>query len=63
LEAVDLLQKRSLIEQQAGKFFQTPALIEYTIERLIEENLKLSAEKEHCLLMQTILTAYNQNHT
>ncbi|MGH1393922.1 MAG: NB-ARC domain-containing protein [Trichormus sp.] len=60
LEAVDLLQKRSLIEHQGGKFYQTPALTEYTIERLIEENFKLSADKEDCLLMQTILTAQNQ---
>ncbi|WP_414578422.1 NB-ARC domain-containing protein [Anabaena sp. CCY 9402-a] len=63
LEAVDLLQKRSLIEQQAGKFAQTPILIEYTIERLIEENFKLSAKQEDCLLMQTMLTARRQNHT
>lgn len=59
LEAVDLLQKRCLIEQQAGIFSQTPALIEYTNARLIEENLKLSAEPEHCLLMQTMLTAHH----
>jgi hypothetical protein len=63
LEAVDLLQKRSLIEQKAGKFFQTPAWMEYTIERLMEENFKLSAEPENCLLMQTILTAHHKNHT
>lgn len=63
LEAVDLLQKRSLIEQQAGKFSQTPALVDYTIERIIEDNLKLSAEKEDSLLMQTLLAAHHQNHT
>ncbi|MCF4969412.1 NB-ARC domain-containing protein [Nostoc sp. CMAA1605] len=63
LDAVDLLQKRSLIEQHAGRFSPTPALIEYTTERLIEENLKLRAAKEDCLLMQTLLTAHNQNHT
>ncbi|UKP00711.1 NB-ARC domain-containing protein [Nostoc sp. UHCC 0870] len=63
LEAVDLLQKRSLIEQQGGKFSQIPVLIDYTIERLIEENFKLSAEQKYCLLMQTILTARRQNHT
>jgi len=63
LEAVDLLHKRSLIEQQASSFCQTPVLMEYMIERLIEENLKLSEEQESYFLMsQTIFAAHLKNH-
>lgn len=43
LEAIELLQRRSLIERQASSFFQTPVLMEYIAERLIEENMQLSA--------------------
>lgn len=39
LEAIDLLQRRSLIERQACSFAQTSVLREYLIEKLIEENL------------------------
>ncbi|MBD2449458.1 NACHT domain-containing protein [Nostoc sp. FACHB-152] len=63
LEAVDLLHRRSLIEKQACSFSQTPVLTEYIIERLIEENLKLSEEQESYFLMsQTIFAAHLQNH-
>ncbi|WP_044499843.1 NB-ARC domain-containing protein [Nostoc sp. PCC 7107] len=63
LEAVDLLHKRSLIEQQASSFSQTPVLREYMIERLIEENLTLSEEQESYFLMsQTIFAANLKNH-
>ncbi|MBW4614335.1 MAG: NB-ARC domain-containing protein [Desmonostoc vinosum HA7617-LM4] len=55
LEAIELLQKRSLIEKQASGFTQTPVLKEYLIERLIEENFKLSEQKQgHLLMSQTI---------
>jgi len=63
LEAVNLLHRRSLIEQQASNFFQTPVWTEYMIERLIEENLKLSEEQESYFLMsQTIFAAHLKNH-
>ncbi|MBU7584849.1 MAG: NACHT domain-containing protein [Nostoc sp. TH1S01] len=63
LEAVDLLHKRSLIEQQASSFLPTPVLQEYIVERLIEENLKLSEEQESYFLMsQTIFAAHLKNH-
>ncbi|BBD58518.1 WD-repeat protein [Nostoc sp. HK-01] len=63
LEAVDLLHKRSLIEQQASSFSQTPVLREYMIERLVEENLTLSEEQESYFLMsQTIFAAHLKNH-
>jgi hypothetical protein len=41
----------TLIENKASSFTQTPVLKEYIIERLIEENFKLSEEKESHLLM------------
>ncbi|MBD2440022.1 NB-ARC domain-containing protein [Nostoc sp. FACHB-110] len=63
LEAVDLLMRRSLIEQQGSSFAQTPVFMEYIIERLIEENLKLSEEQESYFLMsQTIFAAHLKNH-
>jgi NB-ARC domain len=63
LEAVDLLHRRSLIEQQASSFSLSLILIEYIIERLIEENLKLSEEQESYFLMnQTIFAAHLKNH-
>ncbi|AKG23297.1 NACHT domain-containing protein [Calothrix sp. 336/3] len=53
LEAIDLLQKRCLIENQNFVFRQTPILIEYIIEQLIEANFQLAANDNSCLLMQT----------
>lgn len=35
LEAVELLQRRSLIERQASHFFITPVLVEYIAEQLV----------------------------
>ncbi|MBW4506608.1 MAG: ATP-binding protein [Scytonematopsis contorta HA4267-MV1] len=40
LEAIDLLQRRSLLERQAISFSPTPVLIEYITEKLIEENFQ-----------------------
>lgn len=63
LEAIELLQRRSLIEKQASSFYHTPVLMEYVIERLMEENYKLSEEKENSLLTSyTILSAPLKNH-
>ncbi len=59
LEAIELLQKRSLIERTASSFSQTPVWMEYIIERLIEENFKLSEEKDGYLFMNhTIFAAH-----
>lgn len=40
LEAIELLQRRSLIERSSSSFSQSPVLIEYIAERLIEENMR-----------------------
>jgi hypothetical protein len=40
MEAIDLLQRRSLLERQAFSFSPTPVLIEYITEKLIEENFQ-----------------------
>ncbi|BDA68189.1 hypothetical protein CAL7716_023550 [Calothrix sp. PCC 7716] len=40
LEAIELLQRRSLIERYSSTFSQSPVLIEYIAERLIEENMR-----------------------
>ncbi|MBD2211574.1 NB-ARC domain-containing protein [Nostoc linckia FACHB-104] len=62
LEAMELLQKRSLIEKQASRFSLSPVLIEYLVERLIEENLNLTYGKDSYLSMsQTILTENLKN--
>ncbi|RCJ39680.1 NB-ARC domain-containing protein [Nostoc minutum NIES-26] len=57
LEAMELLQKRSLIESQASHFSLSPVLMEYALERLIEENFKFSKEKEENLLMSHTIFA------
>ncbi len=63
LEAVELLQRRSLIERQASSFFQNPVWMEYLAERLIEENLKLSEEKfGFVLISHTIFAAQLKNY-
>ncbi|BAZ28215.1 WD-repeat protein [Cylindrospermum sp. NIES-4074] len=63
LEAIELLQKRSLIEKQAANFYSTPVWMEYVIQRLLEENFKLSEEKEKGLLMgNTIFAAQLKNY-
>jgi hypothetical protein len=63
LEAIELLQRRSLIERQASKFFQTPVLMEYMIERLIEENFTLNDERDgHLFMSHTLFAAHLKNH-
>lgn len=63
LEAIELLQKRSLIERQASRFRQIPVLTEYVSERLIEDNFKLMQEKPSSLLMSySIFEAQMKNY-
>lgn len=78
LEAMELLQKRclidkaslreasptpTLIEKEVSSFTQTPVLKEYIIERLIEEDFKLSEDKESYLLINnTIFAAQLRNY-
>jgi SpoVK/Ycf46/Vps4 family AAA+-type ATPase len=63
LEGIELLQRRSLIERQASSFVQMPVLMEYIAEQLIEENFKLSEEKEGYLLMShTIFESQLKNY-
>ncbi len=63
LEAVELLQRRSLIERQTSNFYQTPVLREYLIEKLIEENLKYSQDEASSLLFtHTIFEKQLKNH-
>lgn len=63
LEAIELLQRRSLLERQASSFAPTPVLMEYIAERLIEENFKFNQEKPGYLLMsQTIFEKQIKNH-
>ncbi|MBF2017162.1 MAG: AAA family ATPase [Rivularia sp. T60_A2020_040] len=50
LEAVELLQRRSLIDRVASGFSQTPVLREYLIEKLIDENLKFCQDETSSLL-------------
>jgi hypothetical protein len=45
LEAVELLQRRSLLERQDSNFYQNSIWVEYLVERSLEENLKFSDEK------------------
>ncbi|MBW4646566.1 MAG: NB-ARC domain-containing protein [Goleter apudmare HA4340-LM2] len=63
LEAVELLQRRSLIERQTSSFSQTPVLIEYIIERLIEENFKINEEQDGQLFIShKLLAGYLNNY-
>ncbi|WP_017653470.1 NB-ARC domain-containing protein [Fortiea contorta] len=63
LEAVELLQRRSLIERQASDFSQTPVLMEYMIERLIEENFTLNDERDgHLFMSHTLFEAHLKNY-
>ncbi|MBW4687373.1 MAG: NB-ARC domain-containing protein [Komarekiella atlantica HA4396-MV6] len=53
----------TLTEQEASSFTQTPVLKEYIIERLIEEDFKLSEDKKSYLLMNnTIFAAQLKNY-
>ncbi|NJR76083.1 MAG: NB-ARC domain-containing protein, partial [Scytonema sp. CRU_2_7] len=63
LEAMEFLQRRSLIERQASRFSLTPVLIEYIVERLIEENFQLSKDKDGYLFMShTIFAEHIKNY-
>jgi hypothetical protein len=63
LEAIELLQRRSLIERQASSFSQSPVWMEYIAERLIEENFKLGEHRTGSLLMShTIFEAQLKNY-
>ncbi|MBV6625021.1 MAG: NB-ARC domain-containing protein [Rivularia sp. (in: Bacteria)] len=63
LEAVELLQRRCLLEIQESSFSLTPVLREYLIEKLIEENFKLSRDEASSLLFaHTIFEKQLKNH-
>ncbi|NMG10179.1 ATP-binding protein [Brasilonema sp. UFV-L1] len=63
LEAIELLHRRSFIEWQVSSFSQTPVLMEYVAERLIEENFKLRQEKPSSILMlQTVFETQIKNY-
>jgi hypothetical protein len=63
LEALELLQRRSLIERQASSFSLTPVLREYLIEKLIESHLKFSQDETSSLLFaHTIFEKQLKNH-
>ena len=58
LEAIELLQKRSLIEGQVFNLYLTSVLTEYITESLIEENLQFWQDKPSWMFysqMQTYL--------
>ncbi len=63
LEAIELLQRRSLIESFTTSVCQNPVLIEYIAERLIEENFLLSQQQANSLLVnQTMFEAHLKNY-
>ena len=63
LEAVELLQRRSLIDRVGEGFSLTPVLREHLIEKLIEENLKFSQDETSSLLFaHTIFEKQLKNH-
>jgi hypothetical protein len=63
LEAIELLHRRSLIEWEVSNFCQTPVLVEYVAERLIEENFKLMGEKPSSIpMLQTIFEVQIKNY-
>ena len=63
LEALELLQRRSLIDRKASSFSLTPVLKEYLIEKLIEKNLKFSQDEASSLLFaHTIFEKQLKNH-
>lgn len=51
LEAIELLQRRSLIEIQRCNFAIAPILVEYLTERLIEESLRFSNQQTASFLI------------
>ncbi len=53
----------TLIEKEASSFTQTLVLKEYIIGRLIEEDFKLSEDKDgHLLMNHTIFAAQLKNY-
>ncbi|MDJ0735347.1 MAG: NB-ARC domain-containing protein [Nostocaceae cyanobacterium] len=63
LEAIELLQRRSLIEGQLPTFFLTPVLMEYIAEIMIEENFQLSQNKSTTKLFSyTIFETHLKNY-
>ncbi len=63
LEAIELLLMRSLIERQISTFSQTPVLLEYIAERIIEENLQLGGTQAASLLVNhTIFETQLKNY-
>jgi hypothetical protein len=63
LEAVELLQRRSLISRLESGFSLTPVLKEYLIEKLIEESLKFSQDEASSLLFaHNIFEKQLKNH-
>ncbi len=57
IEAIELLQRRSLIEGQASDLSLTPVLAEYITENLIEETLQFWANKPgHMFFNQALFT-------
>lgn len=55
LEAIESLQRRSLIIRQESNFYLAPVIVEYIGERLIEENFKLMQDNSGLsLINQTI---------
>jgi hypothetical protein len=61
LEAIDLLQRRSLIERQATHFSQIPPLRQYVAEKFIEDNFQFMGETSSMLILQTIFETQIKN--
>ena len=63
LEAIDSLQRRSLIIRQKSTFYIAPVIIEYIGERLIEENFRLMQDNSGLsLINQTIFETQLKNY-
>ncbi|MBD2353419.1 NACHT domain-containing protein [Tolypothrix sp. FACHB-123] len=59
LEAMEFLQRRSLLDRQASGFSLSPVLREYILERLTEENAQLHQDKNsHLLLSNPMFAAH-----
>ncbi len=63
LEAIESLQRRSLIIRQESNFYLAPVIIEYIGERLIEENFRLMQDNSGLsLINQTIFETQLKNY-
>ncbi|AFZ00146.1 NB-ARC domain-containing protein [Calothrix sp. PCC 6303] len=63
LEAMELLQRKSLIEHQDYKFTIAPVFVQYLTERLIEENLIFShQQKASFLINHSLFENYLKKH-